>query len=100
MTQPGRLRLSKIVIRFSLLRVVLPSRITTRNNEVEMKKQIFLIGTVAALSAFAPQASAQDVEVKAEVDKPKATTRTEAKTDKDLEVKADANIDRDRVLKA
>jgi len=72
------------------------------NNEVEMKKQIFLFGTVAALSAFAPQALAQDVEVKAQVDKPKATTRTEVRTDKDVEIKADASVDvekRDRIHK-
>lgn len=68
-----------------------------------MKKQIFLFGTVAALSAFAPQALAADVEVKADVDKPKATTRTEVKTDRDLEIKAKSDVDvekREHVLKS
>jgi sporulation protein YlmC with PRC-barrel domain len=56
-----------------------------------MKKQLFLYGTVAALSTFASQAA--DVEVKANVDAPKATTRTEVKRDTDLEVKTDASVD-------
>jgi sporulation protein YlmC with PRC-barrel domain len=70
------------------------------NNEVDMKKQIFLLGTVAALSAFAQQA---EVEVKTDVDKPRATTRTEVTRDKDLSIKADADVNvekRDRVLKS
>jgi sporulation protein YlmC with PRC-barrel domain len=74
------------------------------NNEVDMKKQIILIGTVAALSAFAPcLTAADDVEVKADVDVPKVNTRTEVKRDRDVTVKADADANRtsrDRVLKS
>ena len=66
-----------------------------------MKKQIFLIGTVAALSAWAPQITAAEAEVKADVNSRKAEARTEITRDQDSEIKVD--VDRaksDRVLKS
>jgi sporulation protein YlmC with PRC-barrel domain len=63
-----------------------------------MKKQIFLYGTVAALSAFTPQLMAADAEVKADVDLPKASTRTEVTRDKDTTVRTDVDrTSRDRI---
>jgi sporulation protein YlmC with PRC-barrel domain len=67
------------------------------NNQVDMKKQIFTLGTIAALSALAPQLTAADVEVKGELDKPKSSTRTEVTRDKDLEVSADLDRDREKI---
>src|SRR5687768_12965023 len=72
------------------------------NNEVDMKKQIFLLGTAAALSVSAPQITAADAEVKADVNTRKANTRTEVTRDKDVDIKADVDVDRpksDRVQK-
>jgi sporulation protein YlmC with PRC-barrel domain len=68
-----------------------------------MKKQIFLYGTVAALTAWTPRMLAADAEVKADVKSPKASARTEVRRDRDLEIKADVDVDRpksDRVLKS
>ncbi len=68
-----------------------------------MKKQLFLFGTVAALSAFAPQVAAQEVKVEADVDRdrPKASTRTEVTRDTTIKADADVDIDhKDRVLKS
>src|SRR3546814_715249 len=39
-------------------------------NKVDMKKQIFALGTIVALTAFVPQLTAADAEVEAEVDLP------------------------------
>src|SRR6185503_21158243 len=72
------------------------------NNEVDMKKQIFLLGTAAALSAWAPSITAADAEVKADVNTRKATTRTEVTRDRDADIKTDVDVDRpksDRIQK-
>lgn len=67
------------------------------NNKVDMKKQFFILGTAAALTAFVPQLTAAEAEVKADVDLPKAETRTEIKRDRDVDIRADAQIDREKV---
>jgi sporulation protein YlmC with PRC-barrel domain len=61
-----------------------------------MKKQIFILGTMAALTAFVPQLTADDVKVKADVDLPKSDTRTEIKRDRDR----DLTVDTDRADRA
>lgn len=70
------------------------------NNKVDMKKQIFILGTAAALTAFVPQLTAAEAEVKADVDLPKAETRTELKRDRDLDVSVDARADREKVRRS
>jgi len=62
------------------------------NNKVDMKKQIFTLGTMAALTAFVPQLTAQDAKVEADVNLPKVETRTEVKRDRDIDI--DAKVDR------
>lgn len=54
-----------------------------------MKKQIFALGTIAALAAFVPQLTAAEAEVKADIDLPKAETRTEIKRDRDADIKVE-----------
>lgn len=74
------------------LRALRNKAIGLRNNKVDMKKQIFTLGAVAAFTAFVPQLTAQDAKVEADVDLPKVETRTEVKRDRDIDV--DAKVDR------
>jgi len=74
------------------------------NNKVDMKKQFFILGTAAALTAYVPVSIAAEAEVKADVDLPKVETRTEVKRDRDIDVdvdkksaSVDAKIDREQV---
>jgi sporulation protein YlmC with PRC-barrel domain len=69
------------------------------NNKVDMKKQFFILGTAAALTAYVPSITAQEAEVKAEVDVPKVETRTEVKRDRDVDVDVDVKTDREQVRK-
>ena len=66
------------------------------NNKVDMKKQYFALGT-AAVMALVPQLTAADAKVEADVDLPKAETRTEIKRDRDASVSVDAKVDREKV---
>ena len=69
------------------------------NNKVDMKKQFFILGTAAALTACVPSITAQEAEVKADVDVPKVETRTEIKRDRDADVDVDVKTDREHVRK-
>ena len=66
------------------------------NKQVDMKKQIFAIGTAAVLTSLVPL-NAAEAEVKANVDLPKAETRTEIKREKDVDVSVDAEANREKV---
>jgi len=59
-----------------------------------MKKQIFALGTAAVLLV---PLNAAEAEVKANVDLPKAETRTEIKRDKNVDVSVDAEANREKV---
>jgi hypothetical protein len=67
------------------------------NNKVDMKKQFFILGTAAALTAYVPSITAAEAEVKADVDVPKVETRTEVKRDRDADVDVDVKTDREKV---
>jgi predicted nucleotidyltransferase len=67
------------------------------NNKVDMKKQIFILGTAAALTAFVPQLTAAEAEVKTDVDLPKAETRAEIKRNSDVDVTVDTKPEREAV---
>jgi sporulation protein YlmC with PRC-barrel domain len=67
------------------------------NNKVDMKKQFFILGTAAALTAWVPSMNAAEAEVKADVDVPKVETRTEVKRDHDTDVTVDAKTDREKI---
>ena len=69
------------------------------NNKVDMKKQFFILGTAAALTAYVPSITAAEAEVKADVDVPKVETRTEVKRDRDADVDVDVKTDREQVRK-
>jgi sporulation protein YlmC with PRC-barrel domain len=66
------------------------------NNNVDMKKQFFALGTAAVLASLVPL-NAAEAEVKANVDLPKAETRTEIKRDKDVDVSVEADANREKV---
>ena len=61
-----------------------------------MKKQIFALGTAAVLTTLVPL-NAAEAEVKAEVDLPKAESRTEIKRDRDVDVNVEADTTREKV---
>lgn len=62
------------------------------------KKQIITIGTLAALTAFAPQVQSQDADVEVKTDLPRVETETEIKRDKDVDIdaRADTSIEADQ----
>lgn len=68
------------------------------NNKVDMKKQFFALGTAALMSAFPVIAADAEIEVKGDVNKPKAETRTEIKTKGDVDT--DVRVDRQRVKRS
>ena len=66
------------------------------NNKVDMKKQqYFALGTAALMATFAPNISAAEAEVEADVNLPKAEKRTEIKRSGDVE--AEVKVDRQQV---
>lgn len=79
---------------FVLGRAALAARLM--NNNVDMKKQFFALGTAAVLTSLVPL-NAAEAEVKADVDLPKAETRTEIKRDRDVDVTADAEVNREKI---
>jgi sporulation protein YlmC with PRC-barrel domain len=62
-----------------------------------MKKQLFILGAAAALTAYAPSITAAEAEVKADVDLPKVETRTEIKRDRNTDLTVDAKSDHEKV---
>src|SRR4051812_26000292 len=62
-----------------------------------MKKQLFLFGAAAALTACVPSITAAEAEVKASVDVPKVETRTEVKREHDTDLTVDAKSDREKI---
>ena len=67
------------------------------NKQVDMKKQIFALGTAALMAASVPQIMAADAKVEADVNLPKAETRTEIKRDRDTDLSVSAKADHDKV---
>src|SRR5688500_7907917 len=66
------------------------------NNNVDMKKQIFALGTAAVLTSLG-SLNAAEAEVKADVDLPKAEARTEIKRDRDVDISTDADTNREKI---
>ena len=67
------------------------------NNNVDMmKKQIFALGTAAVLTSLVPLYAAE-AEIEADVDLPKAETRTEIKRDTDVDLTAETDASREKV---
>src|SRR5688500_6424477 len=66
-------------------------------NKEDMKKQIYILRTAATLTAFVPQLTAAEAEVKTDVEQTKAETRDEIKRNSDVDVTVDTKPEREAV---